>query len=99
MIQIPEPPDVTVCGSCMRALIWLYSFRTGQTFSVVVDDTDRTGTLHIHRCKPLQSPIVWRALSATPTAHQHEINAAGRARAVEAIKSKSVTDEMEENET
>ena len=97
-IELPPGFDVKACGSCMRPLLWLANLDNGRTFAAVVDPEDRT-RFELHRCKPLQSPLVWRALSATPTAHQHEINAAGRELVERAIQSKSVTDEMEENET
>ena len=94
MIEIPEPPDVGACGACMHPLRWLWDPTIVAWVAFVPGPSLRTPELH--GCRPLQAPRTWRALSATPTAHQHEINAAGRARAVEAIKSKSADEKENE---
>ena len=94
-IELPAGFEIKACGSCSSPIVWLANLDNGRTFAAVVDPENRS-RFKLHECKALQSPIVWRALSATPTAHQHEINAAGRARAVEAIKSKSADEKENE---
>lgn len=57
MIQIEEPPDVRACAGCQRPLVWLYSFRTGRTFSVVATSTS---SFEVHQCRTGQDPVTWR---------------------------------------
>jgi len=90
-IELPAGFDVKACGSCSSPIVWLANLDNGRTFAAVVDPENRS-RFKLHECKALQSPIVWRALSATPTAHQHEINAAGRLAVERAIQSKSSTE-------
>lgn len=59
MIEIAEAPDIHACTSCMSPLVWLYSYRTGRTFSVVA--TSPTG-FEIHGCKHAQDLPTWRQL-------------------------------------
>lgn len=61
MITIEEPPAAVACASCQRPIAWLYAFRTGRTFSVVVDETDRT-VFRLHACRELQDQHTWRTL-------------------------------------
>jgi hypothetical protein len=57
MITIDDPPAANACSTCMSPLLWLYSYRTGRTFSVVAVDHE---TLRVHGCKELQDPRTWR---------------------------------------
>lgn len=61
MIQVEEPPDIAACASCGSVLVWLYSFRTGKTFSAVPDETER-GTFRVHTCRHAQDYPTWKAV-------------------------------------
>lgn len=87
MIQIPEQPTVTACGSCQKALHWLWS-QEKQEWVALVSGPDRW-TPQWHRCRPLQAPGTWRALAAVPDPDQPARNAAGRQAVEQALKSKS----------
>lgn len=50
MIEIPEPPDIRACASCMSALLWLWSPRTAKWQSFATEPTD-THLLRVHRCR------------------------------------------------
>ena len=92
MIEIPEPPDIAACATCMHPLVWMWTAR--RTAWVAFVSVDRL-TLRFHECRPLQEPATWRALSAVPDPHQAERNAAGRAAVEQALKSKSAPTEGE----
>lgn len=74
MIQVDDPPDVKACASCHSPLLWLYSFRTGRTFSVVAVDNE---TLKVHGCQHAQDAVTWRSLrrGTPPTAEYVEARA------------------------
>lgn len=59
MIEIQDAPDIAACSSCMSPLVWLYSYRTGVTFSVVA--TSPTG-FELHTCRHAQDERTWRRL-------------------------------------
>ena len=90
MIEIPEPPDIRACGACMSPLHWLYSHER-QAWVALIPGPDRW-TPQWHRCRSLQEPVTWRALSAVPDPQQAERNAAGRAAVEQALKNKERTE-------
>lgn len=61
MIEIAEPPDIAACASCGSVLVWLYSFRTKRTFSVIPDETEH-GTFRLHTCRHAQDYPTWKAV-------------------------------------
>lgn len=60
MIEIPEPPDIRACASCMSALLWLWSPRKGEWVSFATEPTD-THVLRVHRCRDRDARLPsWR---------------------------------------
>lgn len=47
----------------------------------------------LHECRPLQAPLTWRSLRDVPDPDQAQRNAAGRALAEQALKSKPASTE------
>lgn len=86
-IEVPDMVSVLACGQCMSPLIWLVNLTNHKVFAAVVDEHDRTRFV-LHRCRPLQAPGTWKSLAAVPDPDQAQRNAAGRALAEQALKSK-----------
>lgn len=57
MIEIADAPDIAACAGCMSPLVWLYSYRTGRTFSAVATGP---ASFETHQCRTGQDPRTWR---------------------------------------
>jgi hypothetical protein len=86
VIEIPEPPDIQACASCMCPLSWLFSARRSEWVAFVPNTADNR-TLHLHGCRDRHAPPSWRDYpspweSADPGAAERVHRGAAMVRAV-----------------